>query len=234
MAPPQPPSAILAATAVRYAGCGRAAQRYVATKLKRDPVAAALLAWPDDLGEIADLGCGRGQFGIALLLAGKARRVTGCDLNVRTLDQARRAGQGLEYCAMRADFDRAATVPACDTALIVDVLYQLTPEAQLRLVAAAAGAARSLVVIRTVDPDRGWRSRFTLAAERVLRPLLPHSGRRIAPMPVSLLADLLRRHGFAVSVAPCWQGTPFANVLLSARRDLRAQGLEQRVHVPAM
>jgi hypothetical protein len=102
--------------------------------------------------------------------------------------------------------------------LIVDVLYQLPPAAQIALLRSAARASGRSVLVRTLDPDRGLRSAITLAFERVVRRVSPHSGAHVSPLPIGCLSDVLRQEGFVVSVAPCWRGTPMANVLLTARR----------------
>ncbi len=194
------------------------ARCYVASKLRRDPVHRAVLNAAPDLGHVADAGCGRGQLAVLLLLAGRARSVVGIDRNRPHLDQARQAADRLAFTPVVGDLGSAAAIPECDTVVLVDVLYQLAPDAQTALVASAAQAARRRVLIRTLDPDLGFRSRTTLLFERAARCLSPRSGARIAPVPVSALMERLERDGFGVTVVPCWQGTPFSNVLVSARR----------------
>ncbi len=209
---------LFAEVARRYGSSGRMARHYVASKLRRDPVHEAVLQAGPDLGSVADVGCGRGQLSILLLLAGRARRVLGIDRHRLHLQQALRAAIGLAFIPRLIDLNDAPEMEACDTALLVDVLYQLSPAAQRALLTRAASAARRRVLIRTLDPDLGWRSRLTVLAERAARPLSPHSGARVAPIPVAELAGILEPEGFAVAITPCWEGTPFANVLLSARR----------------
>lgn len=212
--------ALFAGVARRYAGCGIGTVRYVAAKLRRDPVHRDILdiGEASGFGDVLDIGCGRGQMGIALLQSGLARSVLGLDRSAAHLDQARRAADGLAFTGRVQDVARDAELPAADTVLIVDVLYQLAPAAQIALLRSAARAARQLVLIRTLDPERGLRSAITLAFERAVRRFSPHSGAHVSPLPVGCLGDILRQEGFAVSVAPCWRGTPMANVLLTARR----------------
>ncbi len=214
-------SALVAAATARYAGCGRLVAGYVAGKLRRDPVTRAVLAEAASggLGEVVDLGCGRGQLGIALLLAGAARSVRGLEVAPRALAQAAQAAAGLAFRAEARDLVRDASVPAADTVLVVDVLYQLPDAAQAAVLAAAARAARRRVLIRMLDPDRGARSALTVGLEQLGRRLSPHSGAMVNPRPVAEAASALRAAGFAVAVTPCWAGTPFANVLLIARRS---------------
>ena len=212
--------AVLGRVARRYAGGGRFTRHYVAGKLRGDPVHEAVLrrAGPDGYGDVLDLGCGRGQLGVALLEAGLARSVLGLDWNPAPLDAARRAAAGLAFRAEPRDVARPTPLPRADTVLLVDVLYQLAPAAQDALLREAARAARGRVLIRTLDPDRGWRSAFTLGLERLGRRVWPNSGAHVAPRPVPALLDVLAREGFAATVEPCWRGTPFANVLVVGRR----------------
>ncbi len=207
-------------TARRYAVCGRFTRHYVASKLKRDPVHRALLrrAGPDGYGVVADLGCGRGQVGVLLLEAGAAAAVTGLDRAGPALADARRAAAGLPYVAQMRDLAQDPFPAACDTVLLIDVLYQLGPEPARRLLAAAAAVARRRILVRTLDPGLGWRSRLAVVLERLGRLGWPHSGRHVVPLPVDALCALLRECGFDTEVSPSWQGTPFANVLVDARR----------------
>lgn len=212
-------AALFAAVARRYVGCGIGASRYVSGKLRRDPVHRDVLdiAEASDFGDVLDIGCGRGQMGVALLEAGFARSVLGLDRSAEHLNQARRAAEGLAFTARVQDFACDVGLPAADTVLIVDVLYQLAPAAQIALLHSAARAARHLVLLRTLDPEQGLRSAITLAFERAVRRVSPHSGAHVSPLPIGCLGDILRQAGFAVSVTPCWRGTPTANVLLTAR-----------------
>ena len=211
----------LAETARRYRACPRFTRHYVASKLRRDPVHRAVLALAASaggFGDVVDLGCGRGQLGVALLTAGLARSVAGVDRAGPALDDARRAASGLSFEARQADLADAPQVPDCDTVLLVDVLYQLGAGPALRLLRAAAGAARERVLVRTLDPARGWRSRLARGLERAGQGWWPHAGRRVEPLPVPLVLAALRDAGFEADAVPCWEGTPFANVLIVARR----------------
>ena len=109
-------------------------------------------------------------------------------------------------------------MPEATTVLLVDVLYQLEAGVQLALVRTAARAARQRILIRALDPDRGMRSALTIGLERLMRRVSPHSGKHVDVVPVARLTETLSEAGFAVSIAPCWQGTPFANVLIIGRR----------------
>lgn len=211
---------LIAATAARYAGAGRFAQGFVRGKLRRDPATSAVLALgADGFGHLLDLGCGHGQLALALLLAGHATQVTGLDRAGTKITDAARAAEGLAARFEAADLATAA-LPDCDTAMLIDVLYQMPEVLQRDLLARVARAARRRVLIRAFDPDRGWRSVVGLAMEgagRLLRAEIRRAA--IAPLPLPALATPLEAAGFAVRVTPCWQGTPLPNVLLVAERQ---------------
>jgi len=156
--------------------------------------------------------------GLLLLEAGFATRVTGLDWTGPALADARAAAAGLPYAVHTQDLAADPAVPPCDTALLIDVLYQLGPAAAGRLLSGAAQAARRRILVRTLDPGLGWRSMLGIGLERLARPAWPNSGRHVAPLPVAELCTLLDAAGFTVEVSQCWQGTPFANVLLDAHR----------------
>jgi SAM-dependent methyltransferase len=215
--------ALAAAVSARYAGASRFARGFVGGKLRHDPATLALLrlAARRPFGDVVDLGCGRGQLGLALLAAGLAERLTGLDLDRAKLEEARRAAAGLP--ARFAEADLAApgvALPECDTLLMVDVLYQMPEPTQRPLLAAAASAARRRVLVRAFDPDRGWRSAAGLAME-VLGRAVRGDRNAIRPLPLAALAAPFEAAGFAVSVSPCWGNTPLPNVLLAAERSGR-------------
>lgn len=212
---------VLDRVARRYAGGSRFTRHYVAAKLRTDPVHATVLALAarEPFGRVLDVGCGRGQLGVALLEAGLASEVTGLDWGAAALREAERAAAGLAFRAAYQDLSRPAPLPSADTVLLIDVLYTLDTPAQDALLHDMAQAARGRIVIRTLDPALGLRSRFAIGAERLGRRVWPNSGAHVNARPVPALAAALERHGFDTTVAPCWQGTPFANALLVARRS---------------
>jgi SAM-dependent methyltransferase len=205
----------------RYAAASRYARGFVQGKLLTDPATSAILrlaAEAGGFGRVADLGCGRGQVGLALLLAGLAESVAGLDLDAGKVLDANRAAEGLPARFEAADLG-LAPVPPCDTVLIFDVLLQMPVAAQLDLVARMAEAARRRVVIRAFDPDCGWRARLGSAMEEAGR-RLRRDGSAFRPLPIEQIAEPLRRHGFVTRMRPCWGWTPLPNVMLVAERPV--------------
>jgi len=214
--------ALCMTVAARYRGCGRFAFHYVAGKLRRDPLTAALLglARAEPFGTVADLGCGRGQFAALLLEARLARSVLGLEREAALFAQACWAMRGLAFDGSVLDLVQKPIIPPADTVLLLDVLYQLRTDAQACLLDAAARAARRRLVIRTADPSRGWRAWLTRTVELAVMRLWPHAGAVVNARPVETVAAALRARGFVVRVTPCWAGTPFSNVLLVAERKV--------------
>jgi SAM-dependent methyltransferase len=212
---------LAARVAARYPGISRTERGFIGGKLRADPAVAALLALGQarHLGAVLDLGCGRGQLAVALLLAGVATEVTGLDIDAGKVALARRAAEGL-----RARFEVAdlvtAEIPRADTVLLVDVLLQLPEAAQDALMARILAAGPRRVAIRAFDPERGWRSTFGFAMERVRRVLGGDRGLdgAVAPRPLGQIARPLEDAGYAVAITPCWAGTPLPNMLLVAER----------------
>jgi SAM-dependent methyltransferase len=209
------PAALARAVAARYRG--RGTRGFVKGKLRGDPALAALLALPP-LGTVLDLGCGRGQLALALLLAGRAGNVTGLDLDAAKIAQAGSAAEGLAARFLVADLV-SADIPGCDTALLIDVLLLMPPAAQRALLGRVIAAGPARIIIRAFDPDRGWRSTIGFVVEHLRRRLgADRAGDGVAPLPLRDLAAPLDAAGFRVSVTPCWGGMPLPNVLILAER----------------
>jgi SAM-dependent methyltransferase len=211
--------ALTARVAARHQGSSRFARNFVRGKMLTDPATREVLRIASAVGgfgQLADLGCGRGQAGLALLLSGLAEHVEGIDLDPVKVRDAARATIGLPARYTVGDLG-VAEIPACDTALVLDVLILLPEPAQARLLERLAVAVRHRVLIRAFDPDRGLRARLGMTLERVGL-AVRRDGPALRPMPLSRLAAPFAAAGFAVSVRPCWGWTPLPNVMLLAER----------------
>lgn len=226
--PLNPPAAALGAAAAPFAAglpdCiaaryrGRFARHFVRGKIARDPAVPAVLA-RGPYGHVLDLGCGRGQLSIALLLTGAAERVTGFDIDAAKVALAQQAAGELPARFAVADL-AAAAIPPCDSVLLIDVLLQIPPAGQDALLARIVAARPRRVLVRAFDPDAGWRAAFGFAMERVRRLLGGDLGLRgaLAPRPLAEIAQPFAAAGYRVETTPCWTGTPLPNVLMVAER----------------
>ena len=212
---------IISRTAERFskAVAKRSTYHYVVGKLKRDPATRAI-AELGDLGDVIDLGCGRGHLALYLLERGVATRVRGYDWDEEKVVLAQRASDGLDASFSTLDVRKAATEPG-DTVLLIDVLHYMPSEAQDALLRRAADLVKpgGRLVLRDVTAGAGWRSAVTMFVEWISMRIRFNLGERLSFRNVEReLVPILDEKGFRCTVTPCWRGTPFANVLLVARR----------------
>jgi uncharacterized protein (DUF2062 family)/SAM-dependent methyltransferase len=219
--PPDSFEAIVDRVAERYARGSKFTRGYVRSKMNGDPVVRTLLdlSKAASFGDVCDVGCGRGQLALMLLEAKTATRVTGFDWDQAKVDEATRAAESLEAAFFKGDL-RSQEITACDTALLLDVLHYLTTREQDALLERVVASTGKTIFVRELDPDRGWRSAVTRFQERVTTRLGVNRGARVLLRPISEITSVLEKNGFDVRVAPCWAGTPFSNVLVTATRRL--------------
>lgn len=234
-------AALVEAAAWRYLDCGIATWELARGKLRHDPVYLALLSGGElpRRGRLVDLGCGRG---IALALLATAAEwpgegegagtkwpagwppppagleLSGIERSPKRAAVARRAlGAAAEVRA--ADLTQTEP-PPCDVALLLDVLHYLGAAEQEALLdrTARALAPGGVLLIREADAARGLRFALTRAAERLAALARGHWRQRFHYRSAADWQRLLGAHGLAVSASSMWRGTPFANVLLVARK----------------
>lgn len=213
-------------TAKRFARASarRADLHYVRAKLKSDASASAIVERAP-LGDVLDLGCGRGQLAILLLELGAATRVRGVDWDDAKVALAKRTAEGLDADFVRADV-RTAESDVADTVLLVDVLHYMSASEQDTLLGRAADRVRpgGRLFVRDASTGYGFRSWITLAAERVTTAARFNRGERVVFRDVAGdLVPILEAKGFSCTVERCWRGTPFANVLVVAARPSEAR-----------
>ena len=149
---------------------GAYAERYVAWKLRLDPIVRGI----DDLvpaeGLVLDLGCGCGLMANILARRSREREVVGIDFDERKIAVA----QGTVGVSPNLRFELADLfawpLPKARAVALVDVAHYWEFEQQRRLIAAAAGCLEeggSLVFRDVCRPDPpGWAHRLTAWGER--------------------------------------------------------------------
>ena len=231
------------AAAEPYLHGGIAHWEFVRGKLRYDPVYRRLL--DDGLlprpGRLVDLGCGRGIL-LALLsapvdewrnalphssslglvrvrhVAPEGTQLLGIEVNRRLVRAARRALAGAAT-VVRDDLATCA-VPACSTAILLDVLHYLPATAQeglLDRVAAALGPG-GILILREADAGGGLHFTALRIAERLRALGRLHLRQRFHYRSREDWVALLADRGLAVEARPMSEGTPFANVLLLGRK----------------
>lgn len=196
---------------------------YVRTKLLGDPVARMIADIEGDapgvLGEVLDIGTGRGQLPILLVELGRATRARGVDWDEVKVEAGNKAAAGLAVELSQGDARTAACEPA-DTVLLIDLLHYFTVEEQDAILSRAAAAVKpgGRILVREADTERGWRSAVTLLEERVFTALRWNRGERVKLRPAREIVERLELQGLRCEVRPAWGRTPFANVLVLGRR----------------
>jgi uncharacterized protein (DUF2062 family)/trans-aconitate methyltransferase len=225
-------------TAYRYLGSGMFHWEFVRGKLRYDPVYLQILRQgllPPE-GRLLDLGCGRGIL-LSLLLTARARydrherglypqgwppppilELHGIETGFKTASAAR-AALGDQARIDIADL-RDAELPPSRAVLLLDVLHYLPAEVQEDLLRRIAGALEpgGLLLIRDADAGAGWRFTATRIQERTCALARRHWKQRFHYRSAAEWSRLLESSGFAVDLQPMGMGTPYGNVLLTARR----------------
>jgi uncharacterized protein (DUF2062 family) len=229
---------LTAAAADRYLGTSITAWEFARAKLRGDPVYRAVLSsgWLRPGGTLVDVGCGPG-----LLLTLVAQAVAdaraglwppagwppapvdlglhGIELRPRAADLARHAlGDAGEI--QTGDALQATLPPRVDCVAVFDVLHMLDADAQAPLLArlAAAMPAGALLLVREADASAGWRFRMVRLGNRITALTRGRWRAHFAFRTADGWRELFATLGFEATVAPMGEGTPFANVLIVARR----------------
>lgn len=211
----------IARTAERYRAAGRPAYHYVRSKLAHDPAIAAIAALEGELGEIVDVGAGRGQLAVLLLELGRATRARGFDWDARKVEMGRRAAAAGEPLAATFEVADARTAPIerADTVLVIDVLHYLARDDQDALLvrAARALAPGGRLLVRELDGAAGLRARLTELEERIVTAVGYNRAGRLAFRPIADVVRVLEREGLRCERIAASEGSALANVLVVAR-----------------
>lgn len=232
----------IARTIARYARARSADRYYVRVKLHTDPLAAELLrsrysasvpfrgsSLPGpvgaelpcnspQLGDVVDVGCGRGQFGLLLYELGRVRSLHGYDWDPAKIASARTAAAGVAQYEV-ADF-RAAPHREADTILLFDVLQYLTLAEQRQLLRHLVGTLRSggRILIRATDRGRGWQAGLSRWFERVARSMHINRSHTLEFRAAEGLRSDLEALGLKVTSADGGQSSLLDNRLFTAER----------------
>ncbi len=209
---------------------GSHARWYVAGKVASDPlypaVREALCGSPAPL---LDVGCGMGVLSFYLRAHGYTNAIHGIDYDPRKITAAHHVlqatkGENLTFAQGDA---RAGLPPHHGSVTILDILQFFPPEAQARLLTAAADCISpdGVLVIRSGLETPGWRFRFTRWNDRMANRLRWMQAPPVHyPSPESL-TQTLTAAGLTGTLTPLYGKTPFNNWLAVFRRP----ALERRI-----
>jgi SAM-dependent methyltransferase len=207
-----------------YRRAGRFAWHFARGKLGMDPVFRHLLVagLVPPGARVLDIGCGQGVLA-GLLLARGAVRFTGVELMPRDVDRARAAHGASGAAAFVCGDMCEVPFPVSDVVVILDVLHYVGIEAQDRVLArvreALVPGGRLLLRVGDAAAPRGYA--ISQWVDRVVTRVRGHTAPPTHGRPLSAWIARLEALGFVVEARPMSRGTPFANVLLVARRPDR-------------
>ncbi len=172
------------------------------------------------MGDVLEIGCGHGLLAVHLALTAPGRRVRGVDIDAAKIAAARTAAAG----AASFDLVTPGFIPRdpCDAVVIVDVLYLMSPDAQRRLLAAAARALRpgGVLVIKEMATEPRWKLQWTRVQEtfatRVIK-ITAHTGAGLNFLPPEHIGAWLRAEGLEVTARKVDKGYLWPHVLVVAR-----------------
>jgi SAM-dependent methyltransferase len=218
-----------------YRKAGSFAYHFARGKLATDPVYRSIL----ELGLlqrhqlILDLGCGQALLSAWLLAAARCyecgtwpaawpppaqgQAVRGIELMPRDVARA--------YFALGADCEvtqadiRSAAFGAADAVVILDVLHYIAAHSQREVLQRvhAALPPGGLLLLRVGDAAGGLRFRITACSDMLPMLFRGHGFVATHCRSVAQWRELLGECGFDSEPTPMSRGTPFANVLLTAR-----------------
>ncbi|MCW7536444.1 class I SAM-dependent methyltransferase [Aquabacterium sp. A7-Y] len=230
---------LLDAASEPYRAAGRFAWHFARGKLGMDPVFRHLLSQgliPPG-ARVLDIGCGQGLLASLLLAAARTPatgwpagwqaapqgvRVTGIELMPADVERARAAlGAAGEAARFVCGDMRSADFPPSEAVVILDVLHYISHAEQDRVLQrvhdALSPGGRLLLRVGDAQARRGFA-----ISQWVDRVVTRVRGHRVPPTfgrPLTAWIAQLQSLGFEVEPRPMSQGTPFANVLLVARRS---------------
>ena len=228
--------ALVDAVARRFRPAGVFAERFARGKLRHDPVYLDLLRRGviPDRARVLDLGCGQALL-LCLLVESTALARAGrwpaswppppAQLQLRGIERAasdvRRARIALAAEGEIEQRDvRTAPLAQSDLIALLDVVHYLEPDSQDHLLGRVANALSpgGVLLLRVCDAAAGFSALLTRMTDRLGSLSRGRMVGRLYSRSATEWIAALERLGLSASAEPASAGTPFANVLITARK----------------
>ncbi len=204
----------------RYRSAGRFAHGFARGKMSGDPAYHAVLTRLPESGSLLDVGCGEGYL-LALVRAARPDlALHGVDHDESRIDLARSALAGEPALQVEVGDIRTVELPPSDLVTCLDVLHYMPAEQQDEVLTRLVRAVQpgGTLFIRDGEEGAGLRSTLLRWSETAAVALGRHKGDGVFFRPAQELRERLEALGLQVVVAPCREGTPFANLLFVAHK----------------
>jgi len=147
---------------------GAYVERYVAWKLRLDPICRHVDDFVPQEGLVLDLGCGYGLMSNLLARRSLRRQVLGVDADERKIAVARATAAMSQNVTFELADLFQWQVPAADAVVLVDVLHYWELDGQRRLISRAAACLKEggTMVFRDLCSPDTWRHRLVAWTER--------------------------------------------------------------------
>jgi 2-polyprenyl-6-hydroxyphenyl methylase/3-demethylubiquinone-9 3-methyltransferase len=167
-------------------------------------------------GTIIDLGCGHGLFSNLMAVRSPQRKVIGIDLSPEKIRHAQASAAGRKNIEFIRGDILNMDLPDCDAITIVDVLYLIPPEEQLKVLMACRRklATGGLLIWKAQERRPRWKFAWTYFQELIAT----SAGLTIGRHKLSFLSRedataFLREAGFQPRIIemPTWR--PYTDIL---------------------
>lgn len=120
-------------------------------------------------GKILDMGCGHGLFAMAAAMTGPGRQILGIDHDVKRIELARNAAQGMSNLEFKTGDMTQIPGTGYDGIALIDVMHYFPMNVQETIFENAYRALRAggTILVREVEPSRGAVSAFNQLYEKI-------------------------------------------------------------------
>lgn len=169
------------------------------------------------VGTVVELGCGHGLFSNLMAMRSPARRVIGIDLSPEKIEHARESIHGRANIEFRRGDALEMDLPECDVIAIVDVLYLLPAEDQLKILKACRRTLKpgGILIWKAQERRPRWKFAVTWLQEMLTTSAGVTKGKRgrLCFLSREAAVDALRGAGFTPRIVEMPTRRPYTDII---------------------